>query len=80
MISPKNASERYELFAESRLPIDLEPRTYTTEEFVSKIRERDHFAVESLILGVPLYGEQLFQNLEDWFRKRSREAVNRPND
>ena len=39
---------------------------------MSKIRERDDFVVESLTFGVPLYGEQFFQNLERTGSENSR--------
>jgi len=60
---PISVLERHVLFAEPRMPIDVEPRVYTTEEFISKVRRGDRFALESLQLGIPLYGEQFFNDL-----------------
>jgi len=60
---PANVLERYALFSDPDFPIDLEPRVYTTEEFISKVRQHDRFALESLITGIPLHGEQFFNEL-----------------
>jgi len=65
---PSRVLERYALFAESRVPIDVEPRVYTTEEFISMIRRGDRFALESLKVGIPLYGEQFFEDLKETFK------------
>jgi predicted nucleotidyltransferase len=61
---PVRMLERYELFADPTLPVDIEPRVYTTEEFVSKLVQGERFAVESLELGIPLFGERFFEDLK----------------
>jgi len=60
---PTSVLERYALFAEPGLPIDVQPRVYTTKEFISKIRQEDRFAVECLLIGIPLHGERFFNDL-----------------
>jgi predicted nucleotidyltransferase len=62
--------ERYALFAEPRMPIDVEPRVYTTKEFISKVRQGDRFALESLKIGIPLHGEQFFEDLKRSLKKK----------
>jgi hypothetical protein len=66
---PANVLERYALFSDPEFPIDLEPRVYTTKEFVDMIRLGNRFALESLELGVPLHGERLFRELKKSFSK-----------
>jgi len=60
---PADILERYALYSEPRMPIDIEPRVYTTSEFLRRIRERDRFALESLQIGVVLYGEEFVKDL-----------------
>lgn len=60
---PARVLERYALFAEPKMPMDLEPRAYTTEEFVNNVRKGDRFALESLEVGIPLHGEKFFKPL-----------------
>ena len=62
---PTSILERYALFAEPSMPIDLQPRVYTTKEFMSKLHQGDRFAVESLEIGMPLHGEQFFKGLRN---------------
>jgi predicted nucleotidyltransferase len=62
---PANVLERYALFSDPEFPIDLEPRVYTTREFVSMVRQHDRFALESLATGIPLHGEQFFNELRE---------------
>lgn len=62
---PDQMLERYALFADPSMPIDVEPRVYTTDEFISKVYRRDSFAIESLETGVPLHGEQFFKDLRE---------------
>jgi predicted nucleotidyltransferase len=69
---PVNVLERYALFSDPRLPIDLEPRVYTTEEFISKARQGDRFALEALEIGIPLYGEQFFNDVRGSLGKQRR--------
>jgi hypothetical protein len=66
---PTNVLERYALFSDPEFPIDLEPRVYTTKEFVNMIREGNGFALESLELGVPLHGERFLRDLKKSFSK-----------
>jgi hypothetical protein len=54
---PHRSLDRYALFADDSLSIDIEPRVFTTEEFLKMIEERNHFAVESVKRGIPLFGE-----------------------
>jgi predicted nucleotidyltransferase len=66
---PANVLERYAIFSDPKFPIDLEPRVYTTNEFVNMIRQDNRFALESLELGVPLYGERFFRELKKSFSR-----------
>jgi hypothetical protein len=66
---PANVLERYALFSDSEFPIDLEPRVYTTREFVKMIRQGNRFALECLEFGVPLHGERFFGDLKKSFSK-----------
>jgi hypothetical protein len=61
---PTRPLDRYALFADATLKVDLEPRVYKTTEFLSKIKERDRFAIESLKIGIPLFGARFFNNLK----------------
>ena len=69
---PTNVLERYALFSDPELPIDLEPRVYTTEEFISKVHRGDRFALETLETGIPLYGKQFFNELRRSLGKQRR--------
>ncbi len=60
---PGRMQERYALFAEPTLGIDLEPRIYTTKEFQRKMEEGDLFLEDSLRFGVTLYGHEFFDRL-----------------
>ena len=66
---PARVLERYALFAEADLPVDVEPRAYSTEEFLNMVRQRDHFAIEALEIGVPLYGEKYYRALKEHVTK-----------
>jgi predicted nucleotidyltransferase len=66
---PADVLERYALFSNPEFPIDLEPRVYTTKEFVNMIRQGNRFALESLELGVPLHGEPFLRDLKKLFSK-----------
>jgi len=70
---PGSVLERYAPFSEPKMPIDLEPRVYTPEEFTGKIRECDRFALESLEIGIPLYGAEFFKDL----RKSANKSPNK---
>lgn len=67
---PKDVLERHALYAEANLPIDLQPRIYTTREFINMLSQRDHFAHECLALGIPLYGRQFFEDLKQSLRNQ----------
>jgi len=72
---PENVLERYALYAEPKMPIDVEPRVYTTQELVTKIRQGDRFVLESLEVGIPLYGEQFLNDLKQSLRQESRKQL-----
>jgi hypothetical protein len=61
---PRKSLDRYRLFSDSSLSIDIEPRIYTSREFLSKVEQGDHFAIEALEKGIALFGEQFFKNLK----------------
>jgi predicted nucleotidyltransferase len=66
---PKRALERYGIFADPNLPIDVQPRVYTPSEFIRIIKQQDRFAQECLEIGIPLYGEGFFKGLRDSLSK-----------
>jgi len=70
---PSRVLERYALFSEPMMPIDVEPRVYTTEEFISKVRQGDRFALDSLEFGIPLHGEKFFRDLRNLLKRPSGE-------
>jgi len=74
---PADFLERYKLFADPTLGFDLEPRAYTLEEFVNMIHKDDLFALEALQIGMPLHGEQFFQDLRDHLTKQRSQALPR---
>ena len=61
---PHRVLERYQLFAEASLPIDVEPRAYSIEEFLKMVRRGDHFAFEALKFGIPLFGDGYLRELK----------------
>lgn len=67
---PPRVLERYHLFAEASLPIDIEPRAYSIQEFLKMIRQGDSFAMEALKVGIPLYGEKYFTKLKEHMTKK----------
>jgi hypothetical protein len=70
-----NVLERYALFSDSEFPIDLEPRVYTTKEFLDMIRQGNRFALECLELGVPLHGEPFLRDLKKSFSKWAERSI-----
>lgn len=66
---PANVLERYTIYAEPKMPIDVEPRVYKTEELITKIRQGDRFVLESLETGIPLHGGQFLNDLKQSLRK-----------
>jgi predicted nucleotidyltransferase len=61
---PHRMLERYELFAETSLPIEVEPRAYSIEEFLKMVHQGDHFALEALKVGIPLFGDGYLRELK----------------
>jgi len=61
---PARMADRYALFADTSLGIDLEPLVYTTKELLKRIEQADHFAIESISKGIPLFGEDFVRNLK----------------
>ena len=66
---PGQVLDRYAIFAEADLPVDVEPRAYSPEEFLSMVRQGDHFAMETLEVGVSLYGGEYFRGLKQHVTK-----------
>jgi predicted nucleotidyltransferase len=66
---PGQILDRYAIFAEADLPVDVEPRAYSPEEFLSMVRQGDHFAIETLEVGVSLYGGEYFRGLKQHVTK-----------
>jgi predicted nucleotidyltransferase len=69
---PSNILERYVLFSDPSVPVDLEPRVYTTDEFKNKLRQGDRFVVEALQTGIPLHGKQFLNDIRGSASKRHR--------
>lgn len=67
---PARFLDRCVLFADAKMPVDLEPRVYTTEEFIRKVQEGDRFAVESIEIGIPLHGERFFNEVRESLGKQ----------
>jgi predicted nucleotidyltransferase len=65
---PASSLDRYALFADPSLSIDLEPRVYKTKEFLRKVQQGDRFAIESTEIGIPLFGESFFEKLKSMIR------------
>ena len=61
---PPQFLERYAIFADARMSIDVEPHVYSTEEFLKMAREGNHFAVDAMKIGIPLGGEKFFTDLK----------------
>ena len=58
--APENPLERIPAYIDPKLPLDLEPRVFTVEEFFRLARERRRFALEVLTKGVLLAGRKEF--------------------
>lgn len=54
---PKNPVERITEFIDPSLPVDVEPRVYTTEEFLRMAREGRRFVKETVAYGKLLAGD-----------------------
>lgn len=55
---PKNPIERLKDFIDPTLPIDVEPRVYTTEEFIKMAGERKRIIMEVVSYGKVLAGDK----------------------
>lgn len=56
--APKNPLERISAYINSKLPLDVEPRVMTIEEFFKVARERRRLSEEALFRGVFLAGNK----------------------
>jgi predicted nucleotidyltransferase len=74
---PYRVLERYSLFAATDLPLDVEPRAYTIVEFLRMVRGGDHFALEALRVGIPLFGDTYFKELRESAYEGSRRELRR---
>jgi predicted nucleotidyltransferase len=61
---PPRSLDRYGIFADDSLSLDVEPRVFTTKEFLKMVRERDRLAIESVVRGIPLFGGAFILNLK----------------
>ena len=61
---PSRSLDRYALFIDNSLSVEIEPRIFTTEEFLKMIKTGDHFALDSVMKGIPLFGENFIENLK----------------
>jgi predicted nucleotidyltransferase len=69
---PERVLERYSMFADTTLPVDVEPRAYSVEEFLRMVHRGDHFALEVLKAGIPLFGDDYLREVKT---RVSRKAV-----
>ncbi|MEM3381780.1 MAG: nucleotidyltransferase domain-containing protein [Candidatus Bathyarchaeia archaeon] len=60
---PSNILNRHTIFSDDRMPIDLEPHAYTTEELLKMLRRGDRFILDTLRYGIPIYGKRFFNQL-----------------
>ena len=56
--APENPLERISAYIDPKLPLDVEPRVFTVEEFFEVARERRRLAVEILTKGLFLAGRE----------------------
>jgi predicted nucleotidyltransferase len=56
--APENPLERIPAYIDPKMPLDLEPRVFTVEEFFRVARERRRFAQEVLTKGILLAGRK----------------------
>ncbi|MCX8193692.1 MAG: nucleotidyltransferase domain-containing protein [Nitrososphaeria archaeon] len=54
----KNPLERIPIYIDPKLPLDVEPRVFTVEEFFKIFRERRRFAEEIIFHGLFLAGDE----------------------
>ncbi|NHW44678.1 MAG: nucleotidyltransferase domain-containing protein [Candidatus Verstraetearchaeota archaeon] len=74
--APKNPLERISAYINSKLPLDVEPRVMTIEEFFKVARERRRLSEEALFRGVFLAGNK--ELLEEVKRAYGRERGQDP--
>jgi len=56
--APENPLERISAYIDPKVPLDLEPRVFTVEEFFRLTRERRRFALEVLTKSILLAGRK----------------------
>jgi predicted nucleotidyltransferase len=56
--APANPLERIPAYIDPKMPLDLEPRVFTVEEFFRLARERRRFALEVLTKSILLAGRK----------------------
>ncbi|MEN2975300.1 MAG: nucleotidyltransferase domain-containing protein [Candidatus Caldarchaeales archaeon] len=54
----KNPLDRIPVYIDPRLPLDVEPRIFTVEEFFKIVKERRKFAEEIIFHGLFLAGDE----------------------
>ena len=67
---PARSLERYTLYADASLSVDVEPRVYTTTELQNEIRQGDHFVIETITKGIPLFGAEFVEALRAEYKLR----------
>jgi hypothetical protein len=68
---PAKSLERFPLNASDRLSVGLEPRIFTTGDFLNMLQLGDHFASEALSLGIPIFGAEFVKDPPiAWFTRR----------
>jgi hypothetical protein len=56
------------LFADPKMPIDIEPRAYTTKEFINRAHQGG-FALESVENRITFYGKRFFERIREPLRR-----------
>ena len=67
---PARSLERYALYADASPSVDVEPRVYTTTELQNEIRQGDHFVIETITKGIPLFGAEFVEALRAEYKLR----------
>jgi len=75
--APKNPLERISAYINPKLPLDVEPRVMTIEEFFKVARERRRLSEEALFRGVFLAGnKELLEEVKSAYgRERGRDPL-----
>lgn len=69
---PKNPLERLKDFMDPTLPVDLEPRVYTTEELLNMAKEKRRIAKEIAKHGKTLAGDKrIIETVKEFLRENS---------